>query len=129
MLFIAVTSRVRSSLSAFIIEELKDSPKSLFSIFFKLAFIVRSNGCIRCVMFFGTIRDSIFCFDTISDTLAVDCILKEPYITRFVWSFGGHFSSLHFFIYGTRTFSLRQTVFFSLHQGFFIRKNKIHQEI
>ena len=70
--FIFVTPRVESSFSASIIEDLKYLLKAHLSIFFKLAFVVRSNGCNRCIMFFGTITDSIPCFDRISDTMIVD---------------------------------------------------------
>ena len=71
--FYVVTSRVGSSFSASIIEELKYLLKALFSIFFKLAF-VDSYSCNRCVMFFGNVTDSISCFDRTSDTLKA---LKE----------------------------------------------------
>ena len=70
--FIVVTSQARSFFSASINEELKDLLKALVLIFFKQAFVVRSNGCNRCVMFFGIITDSILCFDRTSDTLVVD---------------------------------------------------------
>ena len=78
--FIVVTSRVGSSFSASIIEELKYLLKALLSIFFKLAFVVRSNGWNRCVIFFGTITDSIPCFYRTSDTLAVDWALEVSHI-------------------------------------------------
>ena len=70
--FIVVKSLVGSSFSSSINEELKYLLKALFSIFFKLAFVVRSNGCNRCVMFFGTITDSIPCFDRTSDIFSID---------------------------------------------------------
>ena len=70
--FIVMTSRVGSSCGASTIEELKYLLKALFSIFFNLAFVIRSNGCNRCAMFFGTITESILCFDRTSDTLAAD---------------------------------------------------------
>ena len=70
--FIVVTSQARSFFSASINEELKDLLKALVLILFKQAFVVRSNGSKRCVMFFGIITDSILCFDRTSDTLVVD---------------------------------------------------------
>ena len=83
--FIVVTSRVESSFSASIIEELKYLLKALFSIFFELAFVLRTNGCHRRVMFFGTITDSVPCFDRTSDILAVDWALKASHIRKLFW--------------------------------------------
>ena len=101
--FIFVTPRVESSFSASIIEDLKYLLKAHLSIFFKLAFVVRSNGCNRCIMFFGTITDSIPCFDRISDTMIVDWALKASNIRKLFWSFGRPFFSLNFLLYSTRT--------------------------
>ena len=123
-----IISFVRSFLSASITEELKYSLKALFPIFFKLAFVVRSTGCNRCVMLFGTITDSIPCFDRTSNTLILDWVLKVPHIGSISWLFGGIFSHWHFLIYGTRACSIRQTVSFSLHQCFSLYgKTKNHQ--
>ena len=80
--FIAVTSWVGSSFSVSTIEVLKYLPKALFSIFFELVFVVRSNNCNRCVMLFGTTTDSIPCFDKASDTLVIGCALKASHIRR-----------------------------------------------
>ena len=79
---IVVTLWVRSSFRASIFEELNYLLKTPFLIFFKIVFLVRSNGFNICVMFFGTIIDSIFCFDRASDTLAVDWALKASHIGR-----------------------------------------------
>ena len=114
--FIVVTSWVRSSFSASIFEELNYLLKTPFLIFFKIVFVVRSNGFNRCVMFFGTIIDSIFCFDRASDTLAVDWALKASHVRRLFWSCGRPFSSLNFLIYGTRTCSITWMTSFSLLQ-------------
>ena len=80
--FIAVTSRVGSSFSVSTIEVLKYLLKALFSIFFELVFVVRSNGCNRCVMLFRTITYSIPCFDKTPDTLVIGCALKVSHIRR-----------------------------------------------
>ena len=112
------TSRVGCFFSASIIEDLKNLLKAFFSILFKLAFVVTSSGCERCVMFFGTITDSISCFDRTSDKLAVEWALKASHIRILFWSFGKSFSSLKFLIYGKTTCSIRRTVSFSLLQWF-----------
>ena len=67
-----VASRARSSFRASIIEKLKYSLKAHLSTLFNIAFAVRSNDCNRCAMFFGSITDSVLCFDRTSDTLAID---------------------------------------------------------
>ena len=76
--FIVVTSRIGSSFNASIIEELKCLLKALLSVFLKIAFVVRSNGCERFVMFFGTINKinnklTFVCWKNrfLSDTIAL----------------------------------------------------------
>ena len=82
--FIVVSPRVGSSFSASIIEELTYLLKVFFSIFFKLVFVVRSNGCKRCgVMFFGIWYPNRFNYVLwhcrTSDTLTVDWAISVPY--------------------------------------------------
>ena len=79
---VAVTSRVGSSFTASVIEGLKYLLKAIFSIFFKLEVVVRSNGCNTCVMFFGTITDSVLCFHRTSDRLTVDSDLIASNIRK-----------------------------------------------
>ena len=68
----AFDSRTQYSFRASIIEELKYLLQAHLSTLFNIAFAVRSNGCNRCAMFFGSITDSILCFDRTSDTLTID---------------------------------------------------------
>ena len=54
-----VTSRSGSFVRASVIEDVKNSLKARFSYFLKDAFVVKSNGCSKWVIFFGTMTDSI----------------------------------------------------------------------
>ena len=54
-----VLSRSGSFVRASVIEDVKNSLKPRFSYFLKDAFVVKSNGCSKWVIFFGTMTDSI----------------------------------------------------------------------
>ena len=104
---VVVTSRFGSRSISFVIAFVKYSLKHFFSIFFTDAFLVRSSGWSRWLIFLGTITWTIFKRSSSLVTLSVDWALNASQSMSAFWSFCNPSSSLTWQKYGSTTLSNR----------------------
>ena len=115
---IVVTSRFGSRSISFVIAFVKYSLKYFFCIFFTDAFVVKSRGWNRWLIFLGTMTRTILKRSSSLVTLSVDWALNASQSMTAFWSFCNPSSSLTWQKYGSTTLSNRFIVSSSLFQCF-----------